>query len=45
MQVHEILNELRVAYENESGLDLFIAKLKKALMQIPEHEVIACSQL
>ncbi|EFJ46213.1 hypothetical protein VOLCADRAFT_105649 [Volvox carteri f. nagariensis] len=35
----ELLSETRVAYSKASGLDAVIARLKEALMSIPEHQV------
>ena len=38
-QVNELLSEVRVDYGAESAVDRFIAKIKKALLAIPEQEV------
>lgn len=39
LQINELLSEIRVDYEAEAGIERFVAKLKKALAAIPEHEV------
>ena len=39
LQIEELLCEIRVDYKGESGVDKFIAKLKKALLAMPEQEV------
>ena len=39
MQTNELLSEVRVDYSGESGVDRFVARLRKALAAMPEHEV------
>ena len=39
LQIEELLCEIRVDYKGESGVDKFIAKLKKALLAMPEQQV------